>query len=302
MKMLLFILFILCTIEFIYIIISKISAVNMYKKLSKAFDDAINERPVELHYDESILSSLYDSILRYININKSKLEAAEDEKESLQMIISNVSHQIGQPVSDVCLYIELLTEKDIQDEETRILLNDLHRQSEKLRFLFEVMLKSSRLEAGIIAVNNIKRQSIRKLISDTIPELITSITAKNINICVDIDEEVTADFDFNWTKEAVYNLIENAVKYTPQNGLISIKSICYETYVCLDISDTGIGIAKNEFNDIFKRFYRSEAVKGYSGLGIGLFLSREIILKENGYIKVSSVIGKGSTFSVFLPC
>lgn len=301
-NILFYVLVVLCIVEFIYIIISKISVSKFYKDLNNLFDDAIKGIPVTINYDESVLSALYDTILHYIEVNQSKLQTAKNEKESMQMIISNVSHQIGQPVSDICLYTELLTEKGTLDEETQILLNDLRRQSDKLRFIFDVMLKSSRLESGIITINNIQKQSIRDLISAIISELINSITAKNIDIEVDIAEDETAIFDFNWTKEAIYNIIENGIKYTPQNGRINIKAVRYEIYVCLEISDTGIGIPKNEYNDIFKRFYRSDSVKGYSGLGIGLYLTRKILLKENGYIKVSSVLGKGSTFSVYLPC
>ncbi len=299
---LLFLFIIICAAETIYIFRSKKEKDHMYAELTKVFNDAVEGKNIDLPYDESVLSALYDRIVRYININNSKLEAAKAEKESLQMIISNVSHQISQPVSDVCLYSELLSEKEIQDENIRMMVTDIRRQSSKLKFVFEVMLKSSRLEAGIITISNIKRQRIIKLIADTIPDLITAITQKNIDVNVNISEDISAQFDFNWTKEAVYNIIENAVKYTPSDGDISIQAVSYETYVRLDISDTGIGIAKEEYTNIFKRFYRSENVKGYNGLGIGLYLSREIISRENGYIKVSSVPGKGSTFSVFLPC
>ena len=290
-----------CLIEFIYICVYRKSAKKLYDDFSRMFNDAINGQKVEQPYDESMQSALFYMLQQYINLNKSRADAMDAEKAVLQETISNISHQMAQPISSICVYSELLAQKQGQDENADKLINNIYRQSEKLRFLFDVMLKTSKLEAGIITLNKVKKQSVKKLIVDIIPDLINSITHKNINIYTDIAEDITADFDFRWTKEAVYNILENAVKYTPVNGTIRINVINYETCVRIDISDTGIGIAKNEYNDIFKRFYRSKEVSGYSGLGIGLYLSREILSKESGYIKVSSVLGKGSTFSVFIP-
>ena len=290
-----------CLIEFIYICVYRKSAKKLYDDFSRMFNDAINGQKVEQPYDESMQSALFYMLQQYINLNKSRADAMDAEKAVLQETISNISHQMAQPISSICVYSELLAQKQGQDENADKLINNIYRQSEKLRFLFDVMLKTSKLEAGIITLNKVKKQSVKKLIVDIIQDLINSITQKNINIYTDIAEDITADFDFRWTKEAVYNILENAVKYTPVNGTIRINVINYETCVRIDISDTGIGIAKNEYNDIFKRFYRSKEVSGYSGLGIGLYLSREILSKESGYIKVSSVLGKGSTFSVFIP-
>ena len=109
-----------------------------------------------------------------------------------------------------------------------------------------------------------------------------------------------AVFDFKWTVEALANIADNAIKYT-EHGTITISAVSYEMFARIDISDTGTGISESEQAKIFARFYRSNSVHKQEGVGIGLYLARQIISGEGGYIKVASVPGKGSTFSIFLP-
>lgn len=108
-------------------------------------------------------------------------------------------------------------------------------------------------------------------------------------------------FDLKWTAEAVYNIMDNAVKYTETGGSITIKVIAYDLFCRIDITDSGIGIAEDELSKIFMRFSRYPTVSSQEGVGIGLFLAREIITAQGGYIKVQSRCGSGSTFSLFLP-
>ena len=111
--------------------------------------------------------------------------------------------------------------------------------------------------------------------------------------------DAAANFDAKWTAEALGNIVDNSVKYTDHGGIdITVK--IYEMFVRIDVTDSGIGISEAEQAQIFSRFYRSEQVREQNGVGIGLYLAREIISHEGGYIKVISEPGKGSTFSVFL--
>ena len=114
------------------------------------------------------------------------------------------------------------------------------------------------------------------------------------------DTDSFAVFDFKWTAEALANIVDNALKYT-EHGTITISAVSYEMFARIDISDTGSGIPENEQAKIFARFYRSKSVQEQEGVGIGLYLARQILSGEGGYIKVTSALGKGSTFSVFLP-
>ena len=119
-----------------------------------------------------------------------------------------------------------------------------------------------------------------------------------IEICGDIEGK--ANFDQKWTQEALYNILDNAVKYSPKGSRVEVEGISYEMYFCIAVKDQGIGIREEERAQIFSRFYRSDLVQQEEGIGIGLYLAREIVQREGGYIKVESKEGNGSIFKIFL--
>ena len=170
----------------------------------------------------------------------------------------------------------------------------------KLDFLFQALIKTSRLETGAILLE--KKDG---LLFDTLAQAMSGIVygaeKKHIAVTVDCPEDLHLSHDGKWTAEAIFNLLDNAVKYTPAGGRISVSVEKWEMYVKLNVTDTGKGISESNQASIFRRFYREEEVHDEQGVGIGLYLAREIITRQGGYIKVTSEIGKGSTFSVFLP-
>lgn len=172
-------------------------------------------------------------------------------------------------------------------------------QSEKLNFLISALIKTSRLETGIISVKP-ERQDVNQLIETSLEEILPKAAAKSIALNRS-HYNGTACFDRKWTAEALFNILDNAVKYTPDGGSITISATAYELFYRIDIADNGIGIAEEEVSKIFGRFYRSPEVNQGEGVGIGLYLAREIISAQSGYIKVKSRRGSGSVFSVFLP-
>lgn len=113
-------------------------------------------------------------------------------------------------------------------------------------------------------------------------------------------EDCTCFADPRWTVEALVNILENAIKYSPQSSVVEISVIPYEAFVCIEVKDHGIGIEESEQGAIFHRFYRSPQVSDTPGFGIGLYLAREVLSRQGGYIKVQSAPGAGSTFQVFL--
>ena len=112
---------------------------------------------------------------------------------------------------------------------------------------------------------------------------------------------MTVSHDSKWTSEALFNLLDNAVKYTPAGGKIAVSVVLWEMYVEIKVTDTGKGISESNQAAIFRRFYREEEVHEQQGVGIGLYLAREIVTRQGGYIKVVSEPGKGSEFSIMLP-
>lgn len=267
-------------------------------RLSNMIEDATDGSFSETIYDESMLSALELKLSRYLADCAVSSENLLLERDKIKSLISDISHQTKTPISNLVLYSSLLSEKTNLSEETRELIKQIFIQSEKLNFLISGLIKTSRLETGIISIVA-KDNFVKEMLNDAISQVKPLAEEKNINISLTCENE-QALFDFKWTSEAVYNIIDNAVKYSDGDGEIKIVVSSYELFCRVDIKDNGIGINQEDINRIFKRFYRASSVQTIQGVGIGLFLSREIISAQGGYIKLKSDIGKGSIFSLFL--
>ncbi|MPN18441.1 Sensor histidine kinase ResE [bioreactor metagenome] len=176
----------------------------------------------------------------------------------------------------------------------------MESQINKLDFLMQAMVKMSRLETGVITLS-VSPAPIYNTVGLALAGIVLSAEEKNIEVAVDCAPTLVVPHDKKWTEEALFNLLDNAVKYTPPGGKISVTVERWEMATKIDITDTGKGIPEQDIAQIFKRFYREDDVRDVDGVGIGLYLCREIISKQGGYIQVKSEVGKGSTFSVFLP-
>lgn len=290
---------ILCVIAILIVIYNRYKMKRTMKILGNMIDDAIEGNFSEKTYDESMISALELKLSRYLSSYALSSENLLSEKDKIQALISDISHQTKTPISNIVLYSSLLSEQENLPKESRGLINQILIQSEKLNFLISGLIKTSRLETGIISVVP-KSNSVKEMLDGIINQVGPLAEAKNIKINL-ISGEEKALFDFKWTSEAVYNIIDNAVKYTNAGGGIHIKVSSYEMFCRIDIEDTGIGIKEEDINKVFRRFYRSSTVQDIQGVGIGLYLAREIISAQDAYMKVKSDLGKGSTFSIFLP-
>lgn len=266
------------------------------KKLNEMLDKAIDGSFTESSFDESQLSALENKLWQYLSSCEISARRTAEEKDKIKALIADISHQTKTPVSNIRLYAELLSEEKLPPEAAEY-AERINNQSEKLSFLITALVKLSRLETGIIAPVP-SDNPIAPLIENIVSQARLSAQAKGIEISAEYGSE-RASFDPQWTTEAVWNILDNAVKYTEQ-GSVKITVKDYEMFLCVEISDTGRGIPEGEQGQIFSRFYRAAESVGTEGLGIGLYLARQIISSQKGYIKVSSEIGKGSVFSVFL--
>lgn len=251
----------------------------------------------EQNFDESRLSALETRFADYLSTSAISARNVTMEKDKIKTLIADISHQTKTPIANILLYSELLAEEELTPE-LRASVDAIGQQTEKLRFLIDALVKLSRLENGILTLVP-KREQIQPVLTDIYRQFAPKAESKGIQFCVE-DTEIFANFDKKWTTEALGNLVDNAIKYT-DSGSVTLSAVEYELFVRIDVTDTGIGIAEAEQAKIFSRFYRSEAVCDNEGVGIGLFLAREIISGEGGYIKLTSEEGKGSAFSVFLP-
>ena len=279
-----------------------------YRRTKKTMDTieqmlarAGDVRFLEKTFDESRMSALETKFAHFLTASAVSAKNVAKEKEKIETLIADISHQTKTPIANLLLYSELLQEADLPDD-IRGNAEAIYAQTEKLRFLIDSLVKLSRLENGIITLSP-KPTPLLPMLRSIHDQLAPKAADKGLYLQLHDTEstaEISAVCDAKWTAEAVCNLIDNAIKYTAQGG-ITISITAYELFARIDIADTGIGIAEEEHAKIFSRFYRSQNAQDKEGVGIGLYLAREIVNGEGGYIKVSSSIGNGAVFSVFLP-
>lgn len=249
---------------------------------------------------EDVLSRLQTKLKRLYEMKQEYALSARREKEQIQALISDISHQTKTPVANMKMYLEILENRENSREKAQEFLELIDGQVEKLDFLIRSMVKMSRLETGVLKI--VKTPSpVFETIGNALAAIRAKAELKGIQVFVDCPEKLTVSHDRKWTEEAVYNILDNAVKYTETGGKISISVVQQEIFVKISIKDTGKGIAEENLGRVFRRFYREEDVHDQEGVGIGLYLSREIITMQQGYIEVKSQKGKGSVFQIYLP-
>ncbi|WP_154658895.1 sensor histidine kinase [[Clostridium] dakarense] len=228
-----------------------------------------------------------------------ELNKLNNEKENLKSLITDISHQLKTPLASISLYNSILLEDDISKEDRKTFVIQNEESTKKLHNLIDSLVNISRLESSMIKINpeciNIKNTIIKAVKSVYIKAI-----NKNIEINLDEFEDLKVNHDKKWTEEAIFNVLDNAIKYTEDNGNIDIKISQTISYLRIDIKDNGIGINKEELNNLFKRFYRGKEAKDIEGSGVGLYLSRKIVEAQGGSIVASKNIDKGSTFSLLL--
>lgn len=268
---------------------------RLYEMLEQAMDESFREKS----FDESKLSSIETKMAQYLSSSETSARKVKEEKDKIKTLIADISHQTKTPIANILLYTELLQEMDLSDEEMQY-VDFLYSQTEKLNFLIASLVKLSRLETGIIALRP-ERQKVFPMLMEISEQYRPKARERELGLFLSSSEEdAEAVFDEKWTREALGNIIDNSIKYTIK-GQVAIRIKKYEFFICIEIEDTGIGISEEDRAKIFQRFYRSSAVKGEEGVGIGLYLAREVIAEEGGYIKVNSKLGQGTKFSVYLP-
>lgn len=256
------------------------------------------ERQIFSEAEDTLTARLQHQLLKLRNILTAQNQMLAQEKEQIKTLISDISHQIKTPIAAANTFAELLSDGELSAEERTEYITTLQMSLGKLTFLTNSLIKMSRLESDIISLKP-EKNSLNEIVLQAVKTVYAKAKEKGILITFECDQTFEEVLDFNWTAEAISNVIDNAVKYTPQGGFVCLQITEYPSFLRLDISDSGVGIPEEEQAKIFGRFYRGKQSVGTDGVGIGLYLTREIINKQNGYMKVSSD-ENGSTFSMFL--
>ena len=259
-----------------------------------------NEVPLRPEDSETTLARICHRLSRLYQIMQENRRKVDEERQELQSLISDISHQVKTPVSNLKMAADTLLEKPLSEAERIDFIRGIRSQTDKLDFLFQALVKTSRLETGVIQLEK-KPGRLFDTVAQAMSGIVYAAEKKKIVVSVDCPEDLTVSHDSKWTSEALFNLLDNAVKYTPAGGKIAVSVILWEMYVEIKVSDTGKGISESNQAAIFRRFYREEEVHDQQGVGIGLYLAREIVTQQGGYIKVVSAPGNGAEFSIMLP-
>lgn len=230
-----------------------------------------------------------------------RAQRLSEEKTELQEIVSDISHQVKTPISNVRMYHQILMNRDLPEAKQTEFLQAADAQVQKLDSLMQSMIKLSRLETGMIDISP-KPVRLYPMVQQAVCDIALKAEAKKIDITVNCSEDIRAVCDSKWTLEAIFNLLDNGVKYNRVGGRLDIDVSETDFFVKIAVRDCGRGIEPEHLNQVFQRFYREEDVHEIEGVGLGLFLARKIIENQKGFLDVASSVGEGSVFSIHLPC
>lgn len=235
---------------------------NFTSELCQILDDMMNrsQEPENVSDKETIFARIHHRLVRLYNILQESNRKVEAERQELQSLVSDISHQVRTPVSNMKMIVDTLLTKSLEEQEQNEFLKSVRGQINKLDFLIQALVKTSRLETGVIQL-----EKEDHFIYDTLAQAMSGIV------------------------------------YSAEQKKIHVSVAQWEMYVEIKVSDTGKGISESNQASIFKRFYREEEIHNQPGVGIGLYLTREIVTQQGGYVTVESQVGKGSAFSIFLP-
>ena len=286
--------------------------------LLERLDRAIGGEMQEEIFDESVDAAVTERLNRLLELTNMHQEQAETERDTIKSIISNITHQIRTPVTNIMLYTGLLQEivaASGQDggvtENISHLLLKLQKQADKLDFFMKELVKSTYTEQEMISLHP-EMTDVQEIVAAACQTVELSAMKKGIVIAVqsagDVQQhgkEETADgilcyADRKWTVEALANVLDNAVKYSPSGSRIDVRLRTGESFLCVEVEDRGCGIREEEQGRIFERFYRAEEVSAEPGFGIGLYLVREVLSRQGGYARVKSAPGEGTTMYLYL--
>ena len=316
MEALMIVLFLLCLLLACAALIYRKREKKLKISILQMLEEASSGLFQEKRFDETSVSEVENRMWNYLENRQTAMERIERDRQRMQSQISDIAHQAVLPVSNIVLYTQLL-EENLSNGFTGTKINEIENvqltkaevseiiseitairdEIGTLDFLIQSLVKLSRMENGIINLNA-EKQQIKPMLDLVKQQFAIKAKNKGIDFLIEDTEEM-AVFDRKWTLEAEANIVDNAVKYTQEGGRISIHTEVLPSLVRIDITDTGIGIREEEQGAVFSRFYRSAEMSNSRGVGIGLYIAREVMRAQNGYIRLRSEYGSGSTFSLY---
>lgn len=278
-------------------ILALLSVCGVYFLMEKRKQDRILDRFAQIlrngsadYIADERLTPTERKLITYLNELETREARVQNGYRSISSLVADIAHQSKTPLSSILMYTEMSENGEI-----------IRAQTEKLAFLMDSLIKLAKCEGGLIAENlSPQENAVKELIRQVIETNYANADVKNMEICCDVPDGLMAVFDLRWTAEAVGNILDNAVKYAPKGSEIRISACAYDMFVRVDIADCGVGIPEDELCNIWKRFYRGKNAASASGVGIGLYLTANILNTEGGRVSAKSD-ENGSVFTVYLP-
>lgn len=237
--------------------------------------------------EETLCAKIEYRLVRVQELMQGRRDEAEESRAQIQKLMSEIAHQMRTPLTNAETYLgfleEYIRELGIADEKLLTYVTAVDTSTEKLHFLVESFIKMSRLEHHIIPIKK-EEGDLLKTIRNTLGQVQGQAEAKDIRFEISLPDTAFCMHDPNWLGEAIYNLLDNAVKYSEPGGKVELSVRTSPMFLKLQVRDYGIGIDAGEENLIFRRFYRGKRVTVQEGFGIGLYLAREIVARHGGFL------------------
>ncbi|MDO4167586.1 MAG: HAMP domain-containing sensor histidine kinase [Eubacteriales bacterium] len=258
----------------------------------------LEEKEIFPENEDTVLSKLQSKVIKLVRILKHQNEMAAWEHENIKELVSDIAHQLKTPISNLKMYSQFLQEESLSEKQRKEYTEVICMSVERLNFLSENMIKISRLEGGLIQLN-MQRQSLNETILKAVKDIYPKAKEKGTEICYSEEKEIMMHHDRNWTAEALFNLLDNAVKYARPGSRIDLRVRRLSMFVEISVEDENGAIPQEEQSKIFARFYRGRNSRKQEGVGVGLYLCREIVTRQGGYMNLKTT-EKGNVFSMVL--
>lgn len=269
------------------------------------------ELPERRADQETLLSKITHQLSRLQSVTKGYHARLEQDRDSIKNLITEIAHQMRTPLANIETYLDFLQDEDLSREEQKSYLKAVMLSEKKIHFLAESFIKMSRLEHRIIQIRPLDTDLLLTL-SEAVGQAEEKARRRGLQICTRFPEKLFHPHDADWLGEAVFNLLDNAVKYSPPGSggeilpdaqqserentlpgtgqmerteiLLGVEQ--NEMFVRIWVSDHGTGIEEGDEARVFQRFYRGSNAGKTEGFGLGLYLTREIVLLHGGFVKL----------------
>ena len=259
---------------------------------------SVNDKEIFPDNEDTVLSKLQNKVIKLSKILKNRSIQEEQENENIKKLVSDISHQLKTPIANLKMYSSFLAGTQLTPEQQKEYIDIICLSIERLNFLSENIIKVSRLESGIIQLKP-QKQSLNGTILKAIKDIYTKAQQNGIEIQYSEKDKIELKHDRNWTAEAIFNILDNAVKYGSSGNTIYMSVRRLGMFAEISVRDENTIIPYKERNNVFMRFYRGENSNRQEGLGVGLYLAREIVVKQGGYINLRAS-GNGNIFTIML--